>query len=237
MTSDLTRFCHMSSEKLRWCLFSFYSFLNQSCDRRWSSNHSLITAGLCNRNVIMDARPAKCRNVTVIYLQLTCYYFDALCTNSTLKCCEDCSGGRTFCSINLATNVNKHEVSNTKADIMHVAHSSSLADSSDSQATLHLLWNRKFPSRVQNSLPLNHIPSQMSPVPALTSYLFQVHFNIILPSAPRFTKRLLPFKFSNQILYELLISHALCILHTSHHILIGHSHNEWRTIQITDNNE
>jgi len=59
MTSDLTRFCHMCSEKLRWCLFSFYSFLSQSSDCRWSSNHSLITAGLCNRNVIIDTRPAK----------------------------------------------------------------------------------------------------------------------------------------------------------------------------------
>lgn len=34
--------------------------------------------------------------LTVIHLQLTCYYFDALCSNTTLKFFEACNGGCMF---------------------------------------------------------------------------------------------------------------------------------------------
>lgn len=175
MTSDLTRFCHMCSEKLRWFLFSFYSFLNQSSDCRWSSNHSLITAGLCNRNVIIDTRPAKWRNVnsytpTAHLLLHWCSVFE----HYTKMFSKHATEG--VCSISLSTHVDNVKVSTIKSDKIHAAYSLSTDDSSLSQSRNSPPFGESVDFfRVHNSLPLNHIPSHMNPAHALISY-FSVPF-------------------------------------------------------------
>jgi len=51
------------------------------------------------------------------------------------------------------------------------------------------------------------VPSQIYPVHALRNDLFKIHFNIILPSTPRFSKWSLFFRFSHWNL--LCTSHML----------------------------
>jgi hypothetical protein len=54
---------------------------------------------------------------------------------------------------------------------------------STSQETALLLWNQKVHYCVHKSQPLVHI---LNPVNTLVSHFLNIHFNIILPSSPRF---------------------------------------------------
>jgi hypothetical protein len=50
---------------------------------------------------------------------------------------------------------------------------------------------------INTSPLLVHILSQMNPIHTFPSYLFTVHFNIIIPRAPTSPKCSSPFKFFN----------------------------------------
>jgi hypothetical protein len=60
-----------------------------------------------------------------------------------------------------------------------------------------ILWQPKVHSRFHNSPPLVPILSNIKPVHALQFYI-TIHFNIIPPRRPRYWRRSLSFKFSNQ---------------------------------------
>jgi len=57
---------------------------------------------------------------------------------------------------------------------------------------LSLLRNSKVHYRVENSLPLDSILSQLSPVHTLATSFSIVHYSIILPPTPQFLKMSLP---------------------------------------------
>jgi hypothetical protein len=73
--------------------------------------------------------------------------------------------------------------------------------------TYSLLWDRKFHSRIHNSLPLTSTLSHLNPVNTLLPFLYQIHFNIILPPSPRPSTRLFLSVIPNDIPF-------LCMLHT-----------------------
>jgi hypothetical protein len=52
--------------------------------------------------------------------------------------------------------------------------------------------------RDNNSPPLDTVLSQMNPIHILPTYFTTIHFNIILPSTPRFSEYLLPHTLSKQ---------------------------------------
>jgi hypothetical protein len=54
--------------------------------------------------------------------------------------------------------------------------------------------------------PLYRTLSQLNPVHISPHNLFEVHFNIILPSTPRYPKWAPPFRFSDKNFYAFLIS-------------------------------
>lgn len=61
---------------------------------------------------------------------------------------------------------------------------------SGTQEISHLLWNLNTHYHVHKSLVMDLTLSQMS-----SSHFINVHFNAILPSVPRSSKRSLPFRF------------------------------------------
>jgi len=56
---------------------------------------------------------------------------------------------------------------------------------------------REFNSVIHKRLLLDPMPSQMARLLPITSYFFNVHFNIILPFKLTSPKWTLPFRFSN----------------------------------------
>jgi len=68
---------------------------------------------------------------------------------------------------------------------------------SNSQEIIRLLWNPKVHIRVHNSPPFAPVSSEINPIHIFTPYLFEVHFNIILPATP-VSPNSLHFRFSYQ---------------------------------------
>jgi hypothetical protein len=71
----------------------------------------------------------------------------------------------------------------------------------NSQEILRLIKNQKVHYRVHKTPPLVPILSQMHPDHYLPSHSSKIHYNIILPSTPRFSEWSLPFRFSNKTLW------------------------------------
>jgi len=68
---------------------------------------------------------------------------------------------------------------------------------SASQEISYLLRNPKICYHFHSIQPLVLVLSQMNPIHILTTYLFNIYFDIVFPSTPRSSKLSLPFNFSN----------------------------------------
>ena len=66
---------------------------------------------------------------------------------------------------------------------------------SASQEIPHILWNPKFHYCIHKSPPPLPTFSQLVPVHTSTSHFLKIHFNIILPSPPGFSKWFLTLRF------------------------------------------
>jgi hypothetical protein len=78
------------------------------------------------------------------------------------------------------------------------------------------------------SLPLVHIQSQVNQLYAIQFCLLDSHFNIILPSVPRFSKQFLCFRFSNENPVSIsLLLHACHLAHTSRHLRFHDPNSIW----------
>ena len=69
---------------------------------------------------------------------------------------------------------------------------------SDAQDIPRTLRNPKVHYHIHNSQSIVPIPRQINPVYSLPSDVFKIHFNIILPYKPRYSKCPLSFRFPHQ---------------------------------------
>jgi len=95
-----------------------------------------------------------------------------------------------------------------------------------------LLWNLKVHYHVHKTLPLTPILSQMNSPYTLTTYFFEIHFNITLPSTPNLSSGLLFSGLQAKILYTLLISPMGDAFPTYLNFLNLITNNIWWRIQI-----
>jgi hypothetical protein len=82
-----------------------------------------------------------------------------------------------------------------------------------------LYENRQFIKHVHNSLLLVPILSLINPAHILSSYLLEVHSNIVLLPMPRSSKWSLSFRFPHQIPVVFLFS-STCAMYPAHLILL-----------------
>jgi hypothetical protein len=68
---------------------------------------------------------------------------------------------------------------------------------SASQEIHHILWNPQVHYRIHKISPLAPTMTNINPV-HVPLHFFDIHFNIILPSTPRTTERLIPFRIPHQ---------------------------------------
>jgi len=86
-------------------------------------------------------------------------------------------------------------------------------------ASQEILWNPKVRYLVHNNPPLVPILNHMHLVYNLPSYFPKIHSNIIFPSTTRFSKRSLPFRFSDQNIVRLSHPSYVCYMSRPSHIL------------------
>jgi hypothetical protein len=104
--------------------------------------------------------------------------------------------------------------------------------SSATEEIPRILWQPKVHSRFHNSPPIVLILSNIKPVHAFQFYV-KTQFNIILPRSPRYSRRSLSLKFSNQnsVCLSLLL-HTCHIPRPSHPFCCVHP-NIWREAENT----
>ena len=91
-----------------------------------------------------------------------------------------------------------------------------------------ILWNPKVHYRIHNSSLPVPILSHTNPVHAPPSYVWKIHFNIILISTPMFFRWLLISGFPNQTPVSTSpVSHTCHIPRPSHSSWFGHPNNIW----------
>ena len=76
---------------------------------------------------------------------------------------------------------------------------------------------------IHKSLLLVPLLSQLNPVLTLTPYVFDIQFNIMLPSTSECTKWPLFFRFADKLLYSLamFVMPVVCFVHIIHFDLNG----------------
>jgi hypothetical protein len=84
-----------------------------------------------------------------------------------------------------------------------------------------MLWNVNVYYHIHKSLLLVPILSQLNPVLTLTPYVFEIRFNIILPSSSECPKWPFFFRFADKLLYALPMSimPVVCFAHIIHFYL------------------
>jgi len=80
-----------------------------------------------------------------------------------------------------------------------------------SQEISRLIRNSRFHFRVHNDPPLVPYLSQMHPVHNFPPCFPEIRSNIILPSLPKSSEWSLPFRYFNQNIVLIYLSHAFCI--------------------------
>ena len=95
------------------------------------------------------------------------------------------------------------------------SHSEQGGNSSDCERIPPNLWNPKFHYRLQDSRPLLHILSQISPVHALRSHILEISFNITPHLRPGVPSCLFPSSFAIRALRSFHFSpiRATCPAH------------------------
>jgi hypothetical protein len=95
---------------------------------------------------------------------------------------------------------------------MELSPSWEAADCAATQEFPGILWNPKVRYRIQKSLPLVPILSQIDPIHTIPSYLSKMHFNIVHLRTFGLPSGLFPSGILTNILYAFLFSpiHATC---------------------------
>ena len=96
-----------------------------------------------------------------------------------------------------------------------------------------VLWAPEVHCRIHNSPPPLPVLSQSNWIHAAPSHFLEIYFNITLPSTTRSPKFSVPFIFSRQKPYSLLLSSpAYHIPRPSHSSRFDHPNSSWWGIQI-----
>jgi hypothetical protein len=102
---------------------------------------------------------------------------------------------------------------------MKLSPSGDAASCAATQEFPNILWNLKVHYRVHKSPPLARILRQINLVHTASSYLSNIHFNIIHPPSGFFLSG-----FPTNILHEFLFSRTSCYIpYPSHPLLLDHS--------------
>jgi hypothetical protein len=105
----------------------------------------------------------------------------------------------------------------------------------NSSAIIHkipsMLWIKVYHC-AHNSPSLASIQHQANAFHSIPCYSIKIHFNIILPSRPRFSKWSFSFTFPRQSPVCISIPHACHKPHTSHLLCFGNPSHIWRTVHI-----
>jgi hypothetical protein len=135
------------------------------------------------------------------------------------------NSNRTLCPV-LLQNGSSSCMEHSPSWDTHSAHSAG-------QQIPRLLWNPKTHHRVHKSPQLDLNVSHLNPVHTLIHFLFNIGFNIILQFTPTFSKRSLPFRFTDQSCARVSsLSHACCMPRPSHPPIFGNPNDIRWSVQI-----